>query len=907
MLGPGAVFADRAGIAIGQVVQQRPGVTGKPVRLADPPSVLAGREDLLAELDIRLTGGDGSEPRTVALCGLGGAGKTSVALEYAHRHLAEVQAAWQLAAEDPAVLAAGFGELAAELGARDLFDTRNPVASVHGMLAAFPAEWLLIFDNVPDRASVQAFLPPAGPGRVLITSQNQNWPPGQALEVPVLGAEVTAEFLVNRTGDPDRQAALDLAGELGGLPLALEQAAAYMQATEDSLAEYLELFRERRPDMLTRGEPTGYIKTVATTWALAFRELGQAASGASGLLRLLAFCAPEAVPLRLLLQARPGVPERLGPDVAPVLVPLLEDPLAAKDAIAALRQHSLISPPVDGSVSVHPLVQAVTADQMSAELAAAWRQAAAAVIEATIPDDTDTPATWPVCAALLPHAQAALAADSDGLERLANYLGERGSYAAACDLLQRALDAERGVLGPDHPDTLATWHNLAHWTGESGDPAGARDQFAALLPVSELVLGADHPDTLADRYTLAYWAGKAGDPAGARDQFAALLPVRERVSGALDPSTLGARANVAHWTGEAGDPAGARDQFAALLPVDERVFGPDHPDTLSDRHELASWTGEAGDPAGARDQYAALLPVRERVLGPDHPHTLSDRHELARWTGEAGDPAGARDQFAALLPVLEQVLGPDHPRILDDRSLLADWTGKAGDPAGARDQFAALLPVDEQVLGTDHPRSLDDRSLLAYWTGKAGDPAGARDQFAALLPVSERVLGADHTDTLTIRHELAYWTGEAGDPAGARDQFAALLPVDERVFGPDHPHTLSDRHELATWAGEAGDPAGARDQYAALLPAREQVLGADHPRILDDRSLLAYWTGEAGDPAGARDQFAALLPVLEQVLGPDHPHTLATRGDLTYWTRESNRGELAKPSPAGGLAGPLED
>ncbi|HEY4850074.1 MAG TPA: tetratricopeptide repeat protein, partial [Streptosporangiaceae bacterium] len=614
MLGPGAVFADRAGIAIGQVLEQRPGVTGKPVRLADPPSFLAGREDLLAELDTRLTGGDGSGPRTVALCGLEGVGKTSVALEYAHRHLAEVRVAWQLAAEDPAVLAAGFGELAAQLGARDLFDTRNPVASVHGMLATFPAEWLLIFDNVPDRASLQAFLPPAGPGRVLITSQNQDWPPGQALEVPVLGTEVTAEFLVNRTGDPDRQAALDLAGELGGLPLALEQAVGYMQATGDSLAGYLELFRQRRPDMLARGEPTGYSETVATTWALAFGRLGSAASGAVGLLRLLAFCAPEAVPLRTLLQARPGVPEQLGAEVAPVLVPLLEDPLAAKDAIAALRQYSLISPSVDGSVSVHRLVQAVTADQMSAELAGAWRQATAAVIEATIPDDIDTPATWPVCAALLPHARAALAADSDGLERLANYLGERGSYTAACDLLQRALDAEGEVLGLDHPDTLATWHNLAHWTGEAGDPAGARDQFAALLPVSERVLGADHPDTLADRYTLAYWAGKAGDPAGARDQFAALLPVRERVSGALHPSTLGARANVAHWTGKAGDPAGARDQFAALLPVDERGFGADHPDTLSDRHELASWAGAAGDPAGARDQYAALLPVREQVL-----------------------------------------------------------------------------------------------------------------------------------------------------------------------------------------------------------------------------------------------------------------------------------------------------
>ena len=143
----------------------------------------------------------------VALCGLGGAGKTSVAVEYAHRHLAEVGVAWQFPAEDPAVLAAGFGELAAQLGARDVLDTRDPVASVHGVLAAFPAGWLLVFDNAPDRASVQAFLPPAGPGRVLITSQNQIWPPGQALEVPVLDAEVAADFLVNRTGDADRQAA----------------------------------------------------------------------------------------------------------------------------------------------------------------------------------------------------------------------------------------------------------------------------------------------------------------------------------------------------------------------------------------------------------------------------------------------------------------------------------------------------------------------------------------------------------------------------------------------------------------------------------------------------------------------------------------------------------------------------
>ena len=143
---------------------------------------------------------------------------------------------------------------------------------MHGVLAASPAQWLLVFDNAPDRASVQPFVPPAGRGRVLITSRNAIWPPGQALEVPVLDLQVAAEFLVNRTGDPDRRAAAELAGELGGLPLALEQAAAYIQATGDSLAGYLALFRQRRADLLGRGEPTGYSETVATTWGLAFEH-----------------------------------------------------------------------------------------------------------------------------------------------------------------------------------------------------------------------------------------------------------------------------------------------------------------------------------------------------------------------------------------------------------------------------------------------------------------------------------------------------------------------------------------------------------------------------------------------------------------------------------------------------------
>jgi Domain of unknown function (DUF4062)/Tetratricopeptide repeat len=883
-------FSDESGLIRGlstgiqaELGKQASRPPGRVLELAPRPPALGGREELLAELDARLTGDGGAGPRVVALCGLGGVGKTSVAVEYAHRHLDQVKVAWQFACEDRSVLAAGFGELAAQLGARHLPDERNPVKSVHRVLAGYPAEWLLVFDNAHDRESIADFVPPAGRGRVLITSRNPFWPPGQALEVPVLAPEAAAEFLAGRTDDPDRQVALELAGELGGLPLALEQAAAYIRATAGSLARYLVLLRQRRPDLLARGEPAGPGATVATTWSLAFTQL-ESAPQAVGLLRLLACCAPEAVPLRLLLQPRPGLAADLSGEVAAALMPLLGDELEVDGAVAALRQYSLITVAGDGLVSVHRLVQAITVDQMPGQLAAAWEQATAAVIEAALPDDPQQPGAWPLYTLLLPHAEAALAADSAGMASIAAYFGDSGSYAAARDLWQKVTEARERALGAEHPATLAARVGLASCTGRAGDVARARDQYIALVPVLEQVLGAGSLETLAARANLAAWVGEAGDVAGARDQLTALVPVLERVLGAEHPETLAARPRLAYWTGWAGDAAAARDQLAALVPVLERVLGAEHPETLFTRGGLATWTGRAGDAAGARDQLTALLPVLERVLGREHPRTLTSRGHLARWTGEAGDAGGARDQLAELLPIQERVFGAEHPDTLTVRNDLAEWTGIADNAAGGRDLFAALVPVAERVLGAEHPATLLARSHLAYWVGEAGNAAGARDQYAALLPVRERVLGPEHLDVLIGRAQYARFIGEAGNAAGARDAYAALLLIDERVLGKEHPHTQGARANLARWTGEAGDPPGARDQYAALLPMREQVLGPEHPQTLYARCDLARWTGEAGDAAGARDQLAALLPVIERVFGPEHPQTQEVRDDLAHWT-----------------------
>src|SRR5262249_8053642 len=202
--------------------------------------------------------------------------------------------------EDPVVAAQGMAELAAQGGGRELADPRDPVASAHAVLAASASEWLLIFDNAADEPSVRPILPPAGPGRAVGARQGQPRPGRRAVDVRVLDVDVGAQFLASRAGDPDQAAAAVLAGELGGLPLALEQAAAYIQATVGTLGGYLGLFRQRRAELLDRGGAAGHPLTAAATIGLALARLEEQAPAAAGLRPAPACPAPAPLPGRLL-------------------------------------------------------------------------------------------------------------------------------------------------------------------------------------------------------------------------------------------------------------------------------------------------------------------------------------------------------------------------------------------------------------------------------------------------------------------------------------------------------------------------------------------------------------------------------------------------------------------------------
>lgn len=500
------------------------------------------------------------------------------------------------------------------------------------MLAARPGDWLLIFDNAPGPAALRRVLPPAGDGQVLITSQNPHWPT-QTVEVPVLSQDAAAAFLLNRTGSADQHAAGELAAELGRLPLALEQACAYMESTGRDIAGYLALFLRWRARLLAQGKAAWYDRQVAAAWSLAFAELGEAGPAAA-LLRFTACCAADDIPLPLLL-LRPGLDVAVDADVAPLLTPLIGDEFARDDAVAGLRRYSLISAPHDGLVSVHRLVQAITLDQMRPELAKAWRHAAAAVIEAALPADPEDPAAWPAMAALLPHARAALSLGGYGIGKIVSYLRVSGNGAEALVLQRQILEACQADLGAEDPRTLSASASLATLTGVTGDSAEALRQFVDLVPVMTRCLGDKHPATLTARGNLARLTEATGDRAGAFKQFADLVPLMTQQLGEEHSATLSARASLARLTGDLGSPAAALDEFVILLAIRERLLGDEHPATLTARASVAHWTGMAGDPVKARDQFDAEARIRAELLGDEHPATLNARAAAAYWTGKA--------------------------------------------------------------------------------------------------------------------------------------------------------------------------------------------------------------------------------------------------------------------------------
>jgi tetratricopeptide (TPR) repeat protein len=807
-------FTDRA--TLGQLVErslrelaERRRRADKPAASGPTPVVVAGeipqepvgfqpRADLLAAL-----GGPGAGVRV--LTGMRGVGKTQLAAACARARLA---AGWRLVAwinaETEGGLLVGLAETAAELGLPAAGgDAVAEGKAVRHWLEAGGERCLLVFDNAADPGLLRPFLPAAGQGQVIITSNNRSVAAlGTPVAVDVFTQAEAVTYLAARTGQADAAGAAELAAELGCLPLALAQAGAVIAAQYLPYATYLERLRRLPAGRMLVAEEAGqYPRGVAAAVLLSLDGVRAGEDGACGaVMDLLAVLSATGVRRPLIhAAAGEGLPGRDG--LLPALAPEVADRVLGRLAGASLLTFS-----VDGSaVSAHRLVMRVIRENLAAG------NALTAVCEAA--------------AGLL-----------DGLAESLNQSWHE-DRAAVRDLVEQIVALnESSANSPPGSDLQARMIRLRSravtFLNKLADSAPQAIVIGErLLADCERVLGPDHPDTLDARNRLASAYHDAG-----------------RTSEAI---TLRSRNNLAEDYHDAGRTGEAITLHEQTLPALEGVLGPDHPDTLTVRSNLALAYHDAGRTGESITLHEQVLAARERVLGPDHPDTLNSRHALASTYREAGRINEAITLHEQLLAAYERVLGPDHPDTLLLRSNLALDYQKAGRTGEAVALYEQVLAAYERVLGPDHRDTLTSRSNLALAYQKAGRTGEAVALYEQTLAAFERVLGPDHPYTLNSCDNLALAYQEAGRTGEAITLHERALAAYERVLGLDHPDTLTSRSNLTLAYQEAGRTAEAIPLHEQNLAARERVLGSDHPDTLTSRSNLAAAYRAAGRGAEA--------------------------------------------------------
>ncbi|MFI5476039.1 tetratricopeptide repeat protein [Streptomyces cacaoi] len=603
--------------------------------------VFVGRERELTELREMLTGQGSAavvqpqQPvsRARAIHGLGGVGKSTLALHYADRYRSEYGLVWWIAAESPESIVTSLAAITTRLCPQwaQTAGTDERAAWAITWLQAHP-DWLLIFDNVEDPAHLRPYLGTLDGGHHLATSRKATgWhaiapamplgllPTGEATDLLCAIAFPGQTF----TGD-QREAARRLAEDLGCLPLALEQAGAYAYRTGTDLDTYrqsLGLVLDEDRDV---NDPE---RTIARIWDQTLTAITARDPLAVTLLHTMAWLAPDDIPRAF-------------------LAPLAPNSLALGNALGELHAYNMIAFTDDRQgVSVHRLVQTVLRTRTRAEsepdVYAPGRAEAELAVHKALPVPLNGPLPEPIALwdQLLPHVLALAESTPPGTpttastintyHQVAKHLYQQGRNAHTIPLRTVALTRCKQLLGDTHPDTLTSRHNLALAYRDAGNLGRAIPLLETTLAQCEQILGDTHPHTLISRNQLAAAYQEAGDLGRAITLLENTLTQCEQVLGDTHPDTLTTRDNLAGAYQKAGDLGRAIPLYETALTQCEQVLGDTHPNTLTTRNNLAGAYQKAGDLSRAILLFETTLTQCEQVLGDTHPNTLTTRNNLA--------------------------------------------------------------------------------------------------------------------------------------------------------------------------------------------------------------------------------------------------------------------------------------